>query len=536
MKKSAAARFLIAQTQILGVDLGSSTIKVLQVRASRNRMFVRNFAQRHIRQLLEEAMTDADRHEVYVKTLTEMIHTGGFDAKGCAVALLGNQALVKFAKLPRTYKLDARRDIPDEAKSLSPFEPDQTEMDAQVMDGDNGSLEMKLLMADKRSVDDATDILKRAGLRPELIINESIAVEQAYEYLHGRSEESIVIVNIGASTTSTNIVENGVSRAVRVFNIAGDAFTRAIERDFGVSTVEAETFKEEYGLSGYRLSSPTRTGAETGNEAAVQIYNETAVRMYGVLKGPVKDLALEIRRTIDAYQSKRINTRVNIAKIVLAGGSADMKCLPEIVGAEIGLPIEVFRPLENARMRHADIAIAKVSSALAVVTGLALANAAQGSDPKLRLNLLGKKAQRAAAVKRLTPGIPVILTLILAAAAFAVYKVHKKLVAEEELQATMVATTTRKAHKKPFVPPKPQAPRVIPSPFAFLKRTMISGVLGTERDAIVMLSIGGKSYTARAGKLFDENDEEVQGVASRVAGGKLVMTTARRETFEFPLP
>ena len=64
----------------------------------------------------------------------------------------------------------------------------------------------------------------------------------------------------------------------------------------------------------------------------------------------VKELNSEIQRSIDYFTGQQTSAEVNIEKIILSGGSANLKGLPELINADLRIPVEVFHPLEHAEV------------------------------------------------------------------------------------------------------------------------------------------------------------------------------------------
>lgn len=526
---------------ILGVELGASLVKVIQLRVSGKYLSVSAYGQKEVWPLLAEAKTDDDRQAAYVQALKEAVKASRSRVKSAAVALSGNAAPIKFLKLPKTFKRrDPETGLPEEARALIPFEPSETELSIRNLRGqdkaDKLETETMMVMAERRTISDAVEILRRAGLRPEVVVNDALALETLYGLIAESAEDTLVLVNVGAATTSVNVIENGLLEAVRTFNIAGDAFTRAIKREFDVAVHEAEQLKKEYGLLGHRLpaeSRPPRDGAE-GKEAAMRIYNDTAARVSRALKPAVKDLASGIQRTIEAYIEKRAEFHSPVSRVVLTGGSADMKALADVVRIETGLRVELLRPLENAGTRGAKGSVDKASAGLSVVAGLALSAAAR--RPALKINLLPKQAQRAAAIRNLAPALALLSIIAFAAAGTRIMYLSysSRVFSEAEHAEHNLLKMLRPKPKAPPPPaPKPKAPD---SPFAYLKRLKVSGTFGNRESSMVLLVGGGGVYVAKAGRLYLDDGKEVAGVTSAIVGNKLVLKTARNDRFTIELP
>lgn len=532
MKKSDASfRSLRYSGSLLGVDLGSHTIKVIQLKVVNGRVSVVARAEREVWAQLAEAKTEAQRKEILAQALRELLKSSRFTDKRAAISLSGLHSVVKFARLTKDFKKDPRTGIPEEAKGLSPFDANDTLLDARLHEDPHheGGPEMMAVMAQRHAINDRLGVVRKARLRPAVVLNDALALENAYGFLAPKDQfEPVVIVDLGATTTTVSIVENGVLRAARSFNIAGDALTRAIRRDLTVSLEEAESLKKEYGLFGHRMANESRV---SGHNEAYRIYNETSVRVYRAIKPSVKDLCTGIQRTIDGFMERRRPELPPVSRVLLAGGTAQLRNLEEVVRAETGLPVDVFEPL-GKRPIAADGAEGPSSAALAVVYGLGLAGALRSRSAKPRINLLPVEAKRAAAVRNAARVLLLAggaLFILLGSAGL--YHDHAQKVADDEAKAEtqLKAATPVKAAPKVKAPPAPPAKPV--SPFAWLGSLRVAGAFGN----VVMLSGSKGSFTATEGRLMDEGGTAVPGVAVHL-GSKAVVLTGGGETHKIDLP
>src|SRR6185295_5276016 len=152
-----------------------------------------------------------ERRDAIARLIIELTRGRRFSAKGAAMALPGNMALIRFIVLPKT-KLDSAFGYTEEAKAVSPFDAQDTAMDASALGpaDERGRQELMLLLAQKTAANQQAEILQQAGLRPEVIVNDAIAVERAFSVIRGRSkEETVILVNAGAATTSAHVIEDG---------------------------------------------------------------------------------------------------------------------------------------------------------------------------------------------------------------------------------------------------------------------------------------------------------------------------------------
>ena len=524
-------RSLLYSGDLLAVDLGTFAVKLLHVKAKVRSLTVLGSARREVWKALSEAKTDEEKQGVYTAAVKEMLAETALKTRNASIALSGNAVIMRFLPLPAGFTLDREEPLPEEARALLPFEESDADVSALILDGPAPArtprAELMLVAAQRKTVQAGMDVVRKAGLRPAIIVNDVLALAGAYEFFQGKKiDETIVLVNAGASTTSLCVVEDGVPRAARVINIAGNAFTRAIRREFSVDFEEAERLKIEHGIA------PAQ-----GKPAAEE---EVASRVARALMPSVKDLAGEIRRTIDVLAARRPPDYRGVSKVVLAGGAAQLKGLSESLGSELGAQVEIFRPMVNIAGKDGVLGIAALWGDLAVACGLGLSNTLLRRALRGRINLVPKRARRSAIIRDISPGFwKLIAGPVLVVAALSLYAVwavklsRKEAAAEQTLEAAKKkeAALARKFTKKRAAAAKPPPS----SPYAYLARLKVSGVLGDGRGSMVILDGGNVSYTARAGKLFNADDEEIRGVTSEIRDNSLALTAGgKRYSIDIP--
>lgn len=525
MNKTKAMRALLYSGDLLAVDLGTFSVKVLSLKAKERSLTVLGSAQREVWRELAETKTEEEKTEAYAGALRRLMAEHGFKPRNASISLAGSTIILRFLALPAGYKHDSEAALPAEARALIPFDEAEAVVQTHLLDGAKGDkqapAEMMLAVAQKKAVQSAMDVVRMAGLRPAVIVNDILALANAYEFFDGKKAgETVVLVNAGASSTSVSVLENGTTKAARILNIAGNTFTRSLKRDFGIDLEEAERLKIEHGLA-------VPVGKTTEEDLI-------AARVARALMPTVKDLGVEIHRTIDSFLERRPAGYPPIGKIVLAGGSAALKGLPESLAAETGMDVKIFSPMVNVTGKDGRPGIAALSPGLAGPCGLALSNTLVRRTYKPRINLVPRRVRRAAIIQDVSPGFwkliagPVLVVFGLCAYAIWAVRVSHKEAAEEHGLAEAAKKTQNlqgmfKKKKKQAVVAKREE-----NPFAFLARLTISGVFGDSRNALVMLNGNGSVYVARGGKLYDANEEEVRGVTSAIRDASLALTAGGR--------
>lgn len=357
---------------VLGVDIGTNTIKILELKVSGKKISVLNLAQQNIAELAVEDKAPEEKKQIFVNTLKTLLNKQKFKTKQAAVSISGSSVIVRFVKFPKMTPQELEKTLEFEAEPHIPFNIQEVDIDTQIIEDveEDGQQKMEtvLVASKKETIQEKLAIVEAAGLKPAIIDVDAFALENAYEQLHPDTENMVILVNIGASTTNISIVENGISKVVRDLYVAGNNMTRAIQNTMRIPLPEAEDLKIKFGLSG------GIDGVETA-ESDSQLFatgTNMAVQIYEIIYPIIKELNSEIQRSIDYFTGQQTASDINIEKIILAGGSSKLLGLTEMIQNELKLPVEVFSPLSEADTKLYKGNDDLNSPALAVVTGLAI--------------------------------------------------------------------------------------------------------------------------------------------------------------------
>jgi type IV pilus assembly protein PilM len=355
---------IIGSKEVLGVDLGSKTIKLLELKCSGSKISVSNYAEYDIGSQGVDEKSPEERKQAYSTALKNLVFSRKFSTKNAIISVSGSSVIVRFVKFPKMSATDLEKTLEFEAEPHIPFDISDVYMDTQIIgdveDEGQAKMETVLVASKKDTVQEKIEIVEQAGLHPMIIDVDAFALENAYEYVHRESiEKMVMLVNIGAAVTNISIVENGVSKVVRDLYTAGNSFTRAIQNELKMPADKAEALKKRFGLS-------VKEGGSSDQEGNI------GQQVYNILLPVVKELNSEIQRSIDYFTSQQISPDMHIEKIIISGGSANLNGLPGLINADLKLPVEIFRPLKDAHVMNAKCGIDVNSPALAVITGLAL--------------------------------------------------------------------------------------------------------------------------------------------------------------------
>ena len=225
-----------AKKDVIGLDVGASSIKIAQVMQSKKGAELKAFGMKSLAPevIVDGAIMDA---EVVVDTIRDVIKE--FKAKGrySSISVSGHSVIVKKIIVADMSREELEDAIETEAQQYIPFDIEDVNVDFQILEPDEmmqeGEMGILLVAVKKEKVDEHIELIKEAKLDPIVVDVDAFAVENAYELNYEIDPDLIIgLVDIGAGTMNINILQDGVSSFVRDISIGGDHYTEAIQKEF----------------------------------------------------------------------------------------------------------------------------------------------------------------------------------------------------------------------------------------------------------------------------------------------------------------
>ncbi|HEY3417464.1 MAG TPA: pilus assembly protein PilM, partial [Armatimonadota bacterium] len=182
-----------------------------------------------------------------------------FKTRRVIVAISGQSSVVvRPIDLPKMTRKELADTMKFEVERHIPFTADQVIMDyapfvdAEDLPESESNMKVLLAVAQEELINAYLKVISTAGLTPVAMDVEILATIRALvDILQDQDEEgfeqTVALVNIGASTTDISVVDNGTLSFTRTVPIAGDTLTEAISDQLGRSFEEAEELKKEHG-------------------------------------------------------------------------------------------------------------------------------------------------------------------------------------------------------------------------------------------------------------------------------------------------
>ncbi len=355
--------------KFLTLNIGASAVALAEYEANGANLTLVNYGTA----ALAAPLDSGDADTILSPALLEIVREKGIKPGKVAVSVSGQMVFPRFAAIPFAGGDEGRFDqmVRYEIEQNVPFPIDEMVCDRQILgETANGEKSVMIVAAKVDQIEAITSALIGAGFQPTLVDVSPLAVVNAYKATHPEEEGCVVLLDIGAKTTSLAIVE-GDKLYNRSIPVAGNTLTKEIAQALGCTLEEAERIKRE--------NAYVSMGGVTEDE------DETLDRISKVCRAVLTRLHAEISRSINFYRSQQGGGMP--LKLYLTGGSALLPQIDAFFSDSLRIEVEFFNPFEAIGVGPAvdGEALAADGAFLAATAGLALHEAGRA---RLAINLL----------------------------------------------------------------------------------------------------------------------------------------------------
>lgn len=342
--------------QCIGLDIGSSSIKLVQVKASRKSYSLQNFGIEPLPAgaIVGGAIVNAGAVSEAIRNLAKRIHLRGKDV---ALAVSSNSVIIRRLQIPAMEGAALGEQMEWEVKQNIPFARDEVIVDYEVLvpRTPDGQMEVVLVAAKREIVEQYVEAVRAAGLVPAIVDTEAFAMQNAVEASTGFSGgEMVAVINVGAHFSTIVLVHAGQPVFHRNLAAGGDTFTEAIRHRLAVGIDGAEAYKVGGGA----------------NAAAAEVVPQEVHR---VLAQVSEQVSSEFQRTIDFYLGDAAGA--SLGRVFLTGGSALVPQLPKAIQDRARVPVAIFDPFASIAVdaKRFDVEYLRANAPVATVAfGLSL--------------------------------------------------------------------------------------------------------------------------------------------------------------------
>jgi len=337
---------------IVGLDIGSRNIKVVQLKDVSGGYQLEHLGVAPLppELIVEGSILDASR---VVDTIKSLISSSHIKTKDVTIGVSGHSSVItKRIPLPQMTEDELSESIRFEAEQYIPFDIDDVNLDFQIVGfkEEGNQMDVLLVAVKKDKINEYIAVVKEAGLNPVIVDVDAFALENMYEVNYEiRPEESIALVNVGASMINLNVLKGGSSVFTRDSSVGCNLLTEALQREFALSFDDAERVKHGETIEG--------------------ISNEDVA---SVMISASEEIVTEVSRSLEYFRSSFGHEEIK--EMVLSGGGALIKDFPALLSERVGVDVRVVDPFTNIEVpdNFDKGYLKKIGPVVAVAVGLAL--------------------------------------------------------------------------------------------------------------------------------------------------------------------
>jgi type IV pilus assembly protein PilM len=345
--------FANKKVPLIGVDISSTAVKLLQLSQSGGRYRVEHYA---VEPLPPNAVVEKNIVEVEAvgEAIKRALNRSGAKSRFAAAAVAGSAVITKIIPMQADLSEDELEDqIQVEAGQYIPYPIEEVSLDFEILGPvkDNPEMVQVLLAASRtENVEVRTAALDLGGLTAKVVDVEAFVMENAFrliaDQLSVTRDGLVALVDVGATMTTLNVLRNQRSIYTREQVFGGKQLTDEVMRRYGLSYEEAGLAKRQGGLP------------ESYEIEVLEPFKEAMVQ--------------QVSRLLQFFYAGSEFNRVD--QIVLAGGCASIAGVAEMVEEQLGISTVVANPLANMSLasRVQAQSLAQDAPSLMIAAGLAM--------------------------------------------------------------------------------------------------------------------------------------------------------------------
>lgn len=297
---------------ILGLEIGSSTIKIIEVIKKGTALIVKNFS---LLPTPEDCIHNGviSNAEMLRSVIEEELRKKKYKSKKVVAIIQSNGIIIRNAIMDPYPDKAIKQLLEIKTQDYLPVETSQYQIDYRIMNAieEEGRIKNKLLLvaAPNTVILPVANLIKSLKLTPVLISIPSEALTNMFNPKKPMIYEetgNVLVLDIGSKSTTVTVIEEGEALLTRMIN-------------FGVTSID-QSIKEE------------EIGPQTGGDDLEELLTH-------IIKPQIEyNIVSEIERILQFYYSSYNGGLIK--KIYLIGGGATIKGIREYMREALNIPTE----------------------------------------------------------------------------------------------------------------------------------------------------------------------------------------------------
>jgi len=346
--------FKKATKKFLGIDIGTASIKIVELSSLRARIKLENYGEIGAPMFYEKPFRTFEKSTLLLsnqdiaKAIGVIFKEAKIENRDAVFSIPDFSTFFTFLELPPMTQEEIPSAVQFKARQHIPLPLSEVALDWTIIEGEasnqkKAELKILLVAVPHEVINQYQEIARLSQIR--LLALEAEVFGLARSLIKDK-KGTIALVDIGAQSTTISIIEKGVLKITYSFDVSGNELTRLLSKSLNISYNKAEELKRRHGIG----------------------FSEMQV---GRILSPLIDLMLsEIEKiSQNFYQAEG----KEIEKVILAGGSALLPGLKEYSSDHLKKTVEIANPF--AEIFYPPVlsqTLGEIGPSYAIAVGMAL--------------------------------------------------------------------------------------------------------------------------------------------------------------------
>ena len=334
-------------TDFFGLDIGSTAIRLVELRGGGNSKSLVKYAYVPIDNKLAQSDSKADQQKL-AKAVETLVKQAGTSTNNVAVGIPSSKVFTTVADVERLSSGDLAKAVPLQADSLIPTPLTESKIDwALLGDSPTDKTKQEILLSSvpNKFIEQRLDLLESIGLNVIAFEPDNLAMARA---LSSNDAAPQLLLDVGHRSTDLVVVMNGSPHLTRSIPTGVEAILRAATQNLNVDDKQAEQFVFKFGLSKDKLEG----------------------QVFQAITGTVDLLVTEIEKSIKFFQTRYPASK--IGTIVVTGGASVIPEFPLYIANKFNLNVEIGNAWRNVSFsRDRQNELLEISNQFGIAVGLA---------------------------------------------------------------------------------------------------------------------------------------------------------------------
>lgn len=292
------------------LDIGSSAIRVVQLKGSNNSLVKYGSAALDVKVSLSDAPIDQKKVR---DSIVQLVSSTGISTRNVVVGLPANKTFVTIVDLPKMTTQELQSTIKYQADQFIPMNAEDAKIDSVVLGDspiDASKMEVLIASVTNKFSEQRMEMLESIGF--DVVALEPDALGLARSLSGANNAQAQLIIDMGEYSTDIVITLGGAPRLVRSIPTGGQSLLRAAQQNLNIDENQARQFVYKFGLDKTKLEG----------------------QIFRALSSTVEVVATEIQKSVKFFATRYQNTP--LTGIVTSGAASTLPGFSQYISASAG--------------------------------------------------------------------------------------------------------------------------------------------------------------------------------------------------------